>query len=365
MNCISVNFKTAPDSVRDKIFFSAEQRESLISEAEFSLFVPLFTCNRTEFYFDGETEKAVALFEKYCPVEDIKRYVNVFVGDGALKHLFSVCGGMDSMLVGEDEILGQVRGAYLFARERGKLNSEGEMYFQAALAAGKAVRTDTLISKTALSYPTIAAHIISSDKAEKKCALVIGATGKIGSDVVKDLLSLGVTVYATVRTHGKAALLPEGALPVDYDERYSAMKNCGYIVSASSSPHFTVTAGALKLNGVSGKVIIDMASPSDVDRAAAEENTLVTLSDLADISARNGEIKESERVRAEEIIYSHYGKLKKNLAYRSIVPLLPLLKEKFGSDARERLLKAKAEFSAEEFCSFVRVALSAFEDKGE
>ena len=121
MYCISVSHKKAPVSVRERFAFSREEKAELLKKLgdcpEISGAVVLCTCNRSEFYVSGSKkaiaclQDAIAEFKQVC-LEDLLQYLNIYSGDQAAAHIFKVCCGLDSMVLGEDEILGQVKDAY-------------------------------------------------------------------------------------------------------------------------------------------------------------------------------------------------------------------------------------------------------------
>lgn len=362
MDCISISYKTAPDEARHKIYFDEERKRELLKRAKgkLSFCVLLHTCNRTEMYFDGDKEEGLSLFVSFCGgVDDVKKYVMRYEGKKAVKHLFFVCGGLDSMLLGETEILGQTREAFLLAESCGTLNADAEMIFQAALGGGKSVKSETLLTRTPLSYATLAANIVFADKKKEKKVFIIGVTGKLGRDVMKNLIAKeGIELYGSVRSHN--AMFSESVSSdrirlADYRNRYDVIAECDYVISVTSCPHFTVTAGELERRGISGKHFIDLASPPDIDGRVRERNSLATMEDLAAWAERNRQIKREEFASAQEILEEKMEKLYKNMAYRSVVAYLPLLKEKFGEEIEKRLLRAKAENTASDFEGFIRL----------
>ena len=143
MYCLSVSHKTSNVVVRKKLAFPDEQKKTFLDELYYSENISecliLCTCNRTEVYFCGD-ESSVKTVETVLSdfsgidFDELKKYICLFYGDRALLHLFRVAGGIDSMVIGEDEILGQLKRAYAFAKDNGTVAYELNMCVQAAVA---------------------------------------------------------------------------------------------------------------------------------------------------------------------------------------------------------------------------------------
>ena len=335
MYCISVNFKKAPLQIRQQFAFSGEEQalflSALIAENRISGGVVLSTCNRSEIYFTGEPGKmdevgaALSSFKQIAG-EDIKRYCLYYQGKKALRHLFKVACGLDSMVLGEDEILRQVRDAYRLAQNEGHTNSELNIFFQGAFNCAKLSKSTTRLSDTPVSIGTLTANAVERYRRENPAAsdgvLVIGATGKIGSIVAKNLLAKGIPVIGTSRkklTAGGLYLQDRANMEwLDFDSRYRAAGRASVIVSATSSPHYTVTREEFLRHADAGRayLFIDLAVPRDIDRELAGEDniTLLDMDYFERLSKENhhiklGELEKAEHILnecAEEVLKKHY-----------------------------------------------------------
>ncbi|MBQ3969066.1 MAG: glutamyl-tRNA reductase, partial [Clostridia bacterium] len=283
MNCISISHKKADVSVRKSLSLSKEECRQLIryiNKADISReCVVLSTCNRTEIYYtDDRNDDIIDALARHTGLTPsfLLKYVMVYCGDKAVKHLFRVACGIDSMIVGEDEILGQTKTAYSIAKEENAVGYETNVVFQAAVACAKRIKTETLMSKTSVSAATLAANE-AAKISDHVSVLVIGASGKIGMSTLKNLLSFkNVTVKATLRRNmaKKKELEELGVSIVDYNERYNYIADSDCIISATSSPHYTVTACDLQKNLKDSRqrLFIDLAVPPDIDGSAASLN---------------------------------------------------------------------------------------------
>ena len=242
-------------------------------------------------------------------------------GIGAVRHLFRVASGIDSMIIGEDEILRQVKEAYTESSESGSTDFELNTIFQAAITTAKQIKTKTALSKTPVSAATIAANQAA------KLVLMIGASGKIGSSVLKNLLDhANVDVIQTNRSLNMMTSRYRNVVIVPYDSRYEYMNDADCIISATSSPHFTVTAAKLKrvLHTRKPRLLIDLAVPSDIERSASdiEGVSLIGIDDLAELSRHGNELRLTAVQQAETIIEEKLDELYKKMLFRSFLPKL-------------------------------------------
>ena len=221
-----------------------------------------------------------------------------YEGAAAEEHLFALAAGLRSMLAGEDEILGQVRAAYEESRAAKDAAGLGAP-FQAAIACGKRVRAETAISSLACSVATLAAAEVAAFGAER--VFMIGATGKIGGAVLKNLLSAGVLVTATARSHDFSAQA-EGVLSVPYAERYACLRQADCVVCCTASPHLVLGLDGLKAAFADGKprLLIDLAVPPDIDpRAGGLAGVrLIDIDGFRAAAAENNQKKREAAVRA-------------------------------------------------------------------
>lgn len=365
MYCISISHKTSNVFVRKKLVFSDEQKKSFLDGLFYSENISecliLCTCNRTEVYFCGDetsvksVETALSDFSQ-IDFDEFKKYICLFYGDKALFHLFRVAGGIESMVIGEDEILGQLKRAYAFAKDNGTVSYELNMCIQAAVACAKKIKTETALSKTSVSVATLAANEASKFRNGEMNAIVIGATGKVGSTVVKNLLShKGVNVTVTSRKHNSEAVFENTDVNViDYNERYEALDTADCVISATSGPHYTITYYDLKSNIKSQKprLFVDLAVPPDIDENVEKINgaKLINIDCIKQLARENNARKLDSIESAKEIISDEIETLKKDLAFHEFLPCMQSVKNAMPSDFSEKFIyKLKSDVSADEF----------------
>jgi len=314
MHCISISHKTTPVNIRELFSFSVDEQlefeKQLLQGEKLRGCVIVSTCNRSEIYFSGDkiaidiVEKQLAEFKK-AKQSEIRKYFNVYSNDGAVRHLFRVACGLDSMVLGEDEILRQVKDAYELSLNNKFSNVELNLAFQGALNSAKAIKADTKLSNTPVSIGTLTANkIIDYLKTkENSKVLIVGITGKIGSIVAKNLCSKDMSIIGTSRSHNRSNELfsNSGNIEIsDYKDRYKFLKIADVIVSATTSPHYTFTydevSNVLK-DCTSNKLFIDLAVPGDIDKDILNIEGM----DIVDIDYFEKASKENNRIKLKEV----------------------------------------------------------------
>ncbi len=363
MNCISINYKNAPIEIREKVAFSKEiQIDFLNSVSEFC--VLLCTCNRTEVYFtQTNDDKIIKLLEKYgdFPIGTLSRYLRIYHDEKAIEHLFRVCCGIESMVLGEDEILGQIKSAFEFSKQHIEMGYELNVIFRSAVTCAKKIKTCTKLSKTSVSVATLVANKIASLKSKDKKikVLLIGSTGKIGNSLLKNLLSYeNIDIILTLRNHNREfenARL-NAFKTIDYRERKQYYSKVDCIVSATTSPHFTVTYDDLCDNYSKNLTLIDIAVPPDIDKSCEKLSGIIFYDiDYFNILAKeNNDKKLNSVISAEEIIQQSIDDLKKEMAFHFFLPKLQMIK-KSNITLEQMLFKVKAQCSSDDFINFINI----------
>ena len=268
MYCISISHRLADVSIREKLAFSKDDKVIFTKLVKTDTnIVILSTCNRIELYFDRG--KTGYIMDKLCAFKnessaELKNYVNIFEGNGAIRHLYKVACGMDSMILGEDEILGQVKDSYYFANGISDVGYELHTVFRGAITCAKKIKTDTSISKTSVSVGTLVGNMIAERGI--KNVLIIGIKGKIGEITAKNILSHGINIIGTSRSHAASERTEGGSVEIiPYRERYDHIDRAEAVISATSGPHYTVTYSETAKHTDKPKLYIDLAVPKDID----------------------------------------------------------------------------------------------------
>ena len=345
---ISVSHKAAPLVVRQLFAFSNDQQielmKALRKDGMIQEVVVLSTCNRTEVYVYSEEKNERIVYDKMMQImtefalknqnhleesmECLSEYYRFYHGEKAIHHLFTVTAGLDSMVIGEDQILGQVKKAHDFARKQGMCSVYLNTFFRYSVTGSKKVKTKTALSKTSVSTATLAVKALQEQlgSLEGKKIMIIGASGSIGMIVQKNLQSIGgMKLYVTMRgmnvmnkkeeadkSQNSQIELPYEIIP--YEERYRYIGEMDGVISATTSPHYTITESHLKQYYKGKKMVfVDLAVPMDIEHTIEElgDITCYHMDDLQKAAKENNERKKEEAQHAKEILRDCEAQFKK------------------------------------------------------
>lgn len=279
-----LNHKTAPVEIRETCAFSkARQRDiyrSIAAEPDLAGAVLVITCNRTEVYASaGDEARGFAVLERLLEIhagigaEELRQYLYRHAGRQAAAHLFSVAAGLDSMILGEQQILGQIKDAYAAAGEADATDGLLNMLFQAALHAGKQVRTDTGISRYPVSVSSAAVALCRDmfGSLEDLQVLVVGA-GDMAGLALQHLVAGGVrSVIVSNRCYEHACGLAGsvGGRALRLDAIPGELARADIVIACTAAPHAVIHGPACRaaLQGRGGRdiVLVDIAVPRDID----------------------------------------------------------------------------------------------------
>ena len=321
MNIVAVgtNHKFSPIELREKLSFSKRrlaQALSLLKERPvFKGAVILSTCSRVELYANAEDSAAgIAELQNFlCRFHGIDRErilpcLYIYEDKEAIEHLFSVACGLDSLILGETQISGQLKSAFLEAISAGFTDMYLDTAFNAAIAYAKKIHRETAISEGKVSIGSLAIDFIKEkfNGLAGKNILIIGA-GKV-TELVLNYLKDGKpkVVFISNRTFDKAKELASriGQSAVHFDKLPQLITQADVIISATTSPHFIIKKETLR-GAISRKLlIVDLAMPRDVDPKVQEiENVeLFNLEDLSPIARKNLEKESIEAEKIEKLI---------------------------------------------------------------
>lgn len=305
---VGVNHNTTPIEVREKVSFTETKKIEGINyllDGRINEAVILSTCNRSEIYICSkkinEGIKDVEKFYKeFFHINNIHDYLFVKKGKEAINHVYMVASGMDSVVLGEDQILGQVRDALDFSMEVGGSKKILNKLFREAITAAKDIKCRLKISEIPLSTSYIGIKLLKEQlkSLNGKKALIVGA-GKISSLSLKYLKEEGLEeIYITNRTHGKLKDLcfefPE-LKAIKYEDRYSVLKHVDIVITATSAPHIIFTKKDME-DIKKELYIMDLALPRDVEQKV-EEFKNIHLYDIDDLKKTS----EENLIRREEL----------------------------------------------------------------
>jgi glutamyl-tRNA reductase len=356
---IGISHKTAPLPVREKLAVPESRSASVLREIvrhpEIHEAVAISTCNRTEMYLvtgDSVDAESAALSSMArhagIPPTQLVSAIYSLRDEDAVRHLFEVASGLDSMIVGEAEVQGQVKRAYELALVEGVTGPFSNRLFRDALATGKRARTETGISRSHVSVSSVAVELARTTlgELETRGVLVIGA-GENGELAARAFHERGVqAVFVANRRYDRAIGLAErfGGNAVRFEDMLPKLLDTDIVVSSTASPHQIVGREelALVMEQREGRplLIIDIAVPRDID-PAVRDIPGVTLYDMDDLQrevARNLSSRESEARRVDAIVDEEVERFAQWRTSLDVVPTISALRER-GDRIVEEVLR--------------------------
>jgi glutamyl-tRNA reductase len=325
ISLVGINHQTAPVTVREKVSISSRKLLEALSMlgSHINQGIILSTCNRTEIYAtdndDDSVEKASLDFFKTrlnIPDADLRQHVYIFQDETAVEHLFRVTSGLESMIVGEYEVLGQVGHALEVAEKAGMVSLPLRHLFQSAIRTGRLARTETGISKNALSVSSVAVDMAARIVGDLKgCTMLVIGTGEAGTLVAKAARDRGIArAVVAGRTRERALVLAEqlGGIPISSSNLGEALPSTNIVITCSGAPHRVLSVGQVKRAMAKRPglplVIIDIAVPRNVEPSVSQINNvfLYNIDDITELSnsnrqQRGSEIEKATRIVADEL----------------------------------------------------------------
>jgi len=344
---IGISHKTAPVAVRERLALTEARSEEfvrdLLGAAEIQEAVSISTCNRTELYLvvgdPVEAESTVlTMLARQAGIRPTELAGAIYAHRNceAARHLYRVTSGLESMIVGEAEIQGQVKRAYEAAIERETVGPLSNHLFRAALLTGKRVRTETAIGERSLSLPSVAVslarELLGDLRGRRVIVIGTGETSELAAQALSD--SGGHTLFVATRRRDRAVSLARryGGESMSFDELPQALEQADVVVSATASPHLLIElrelAEVLSSRGGRPMLMIDLAVPRDIDARCGELPgvSLYDIDDLQAVIARNRRVRQGEARRAEGIIEEEIQSFAAWLGSLEVLPTLAALR---------------------------------------
>ena len=356
---IGASHKTASLALRERLSLPEGRAASLLGELvsapEVHEAVAISTCNRTELYLvaadpvDAES-LALSALSRQAGIRPTELLGNLYSlrGTDTVRHLFGVAAGLDSMIIGENEIQGQVRRSYELALVEGTTGPVTNRLFRDAIAAGKRARTETGIGRSRVSVSSIAVELaeqVLGDLCSRR-VLVIGA-GENGEVTARALADRGVhSIFVANRRYDRAIGLAArfGGEAVRFDDLPKLLVEADIVVSCTASPHQIIGREelALMLEERAGRplMMIDIAVPRDIDPSVRDLPglALYDMDDLQHAVARNMSGREAEAVKAERLIDQEVERYSRWFGSLEIVPTITALRER-GDEIVSQVLR--------------------------
>ena len=301
--------------------FNEFKREFNIQE-----YIEIATCNRKEYFIHSDS----CTYDHTILDSENKKLI-IDWGDTAIIHLLKMASGLESMIVGEDQILGQIKNSKKLSEKEGHCGKVLDILFTKAIHVGQVVRRKTKINRGSVSIGSAAVDLAEERIGDlsNKHVLVIGA-GKMGTLVAKALAEKNLkAILVANRTYYKAVRLANelNGKAILFDELNDCLSNADVIISATDSPHLILTKerieGFVNKNSSKKMMMIDIANPRDIDENVKELGVhLFNIDDLRGIANKNKKFRESEVIQAEEIISYEFDLLKNSFKLMEVEGLL-------------------------------------------
>jgi glutamyl-tRNA reductase len=354
-----VNHRSAPVEVRERLAFDDKGLQAALTELKRRPGIMegmiLSTCNRVELAVACEENAADAALEDFLAdirnvdSEWVRRYLYRYHDRDAIRHLFRVAASLDSMVVGEPQILGQLKTAYAVAKEHGVVNAFLDALLTRAFSVAKRVRTETEIGANAVSVSyaavELARDIFGTLKNQK--VLLIGA-GKMSEAAARHLKRNGVSnIFVTNRTQSRAeemARVFDGKL-VEYDRCLAFMPEVDIVITSSGAPHYIVTRDDMRKIISARKnapmFIIDIAVPRNVEPTVNEIDNvfLYDIDDLQKVVDNNLRGRKKVAEEAEKIVAEEVERMVSRLKSREVTPMIVSLQEQLENMRQAELAR--------------------------
>lgn len=303
-----------------KDLFSELKKEFNIQE-----YIEITTCNRKEYYIHNDS----CGYDHYI-FKNMNKNLIIECGDDAIIHLFRVISGIESMIVGEDQILGQIKSSKKASEKEGHCGKVLDSLFTKAIHVGQVVRKKTKINRGSVSIGSAAVDLAEEHIGDlnNKHVLVIGA-GEMGTLVAKALAEKNLeAILVANRTYDKAVKLANelNGKAILFDELNNYLPNADVIISATGSPHLILTKnrieGLIEKNS-SKPIMVDIANPRDIEESVEDLGVkLFNMDDLREIADKNRKLRENEVKKVEKIISYESDLFKNSLKLMEIESLM-------------------------------------------
>lgn len=348
LHVTGLNHRTAPVEVRERLAFDAASLPDALKHLRGSSGVHesliLSTCNRVEIVVatdekEDANDRISGFLQHTKPGYrlDFDRHLYHFEDRDAIRHLFRVASSLDSMVVGEPQILGQLKEAWSLAKEQGVLGQFLDTVLTRAFNVAKRVRTETTIGESAVSVSFAAVELAREIFGSLNgCGVLLIGAGKMSELAARHLHRSGANrIFVTNRTRARAeemASLFNGAI-IDYDAFQSAMPDIDIVIASSGAPHYILTEAQMRQIRAKRKgrpiFLIDIAVPRNIEPSVntLENVFLYDIDDLGKVVEQNRKGREAEAAAAELIIGEEVEKLISRLKEREAVPIIVALQD--------------------------------------
>jgi glutamyl-tRNA reductase len=368
---IGLSHRTAPVGVRERLSIATSELPDVLRAIRgigaIDGVAVISTCNRVEAVISAPTEDVIDSIVMWLTERadasraELEKHLYVLRYEDVVKHLFRVASGLDSMVIGEPQIGGQVRAAFAAAQQAGALDGLLERMFEETMRVAKKVRTDTALGEHAVSVPYAAVELarkIFGDLKDLR-ALLLGA-GDIAEMTAEHLHSLGVKqIFITNRAYERAQQLAERfhGEAIRFDDIEPHLATCDIVIASTAAPHFVIDRHqierALQARRRRNLFLIDLAVPRNIDPeiATLDGAYLYNIDDLQQVADANLELRHQKAEQGEEIVAREVDSFRRRLLSQDAVPTIVELQQRLEAirtGELEKCLRKLGPISAEQ-----------------
>lgn len=364
---VGLSHKTAPVEIREKVAFAPTEMEApsqqLLALPTVAEGVIVSTCNRVELYVASRTpEAAIIEMKKFLadyhalPAEKLNEHLYEYEGEDAIRHVLRVASSLDSMVVGEPQILGQIKTSFGYATEFKTSGLILNRFLHKAFSVAKRVRTETAIASNAVSVPFAAVELARKifDTLDDKTVMLIGA-GEMCELAAKHFINNGVKkVLVTNRTFARAEKLAaelECGVPVTFENFREQLHRVDIVLSSTGAPDYVLEAKkvkeVIKARRHKPMFMIDIAVPRDIDPLANKIDGiyLYDVDDLQGVVQANLKERGKEAAKAEKIIEGEIQQFQKWMSTLEVKPTIVALRRQLDQVRKTELEKTLSNLS--------------------
>ena len=306
-----MNHKVAEIAIREKFYIPMDIKTRALQESPFDELLILATCNRTEIYVASDRPLCERDLVQYvCDLvhQDYGSYASYFYykeGDDVAKHVMNVCAGLDSVAMGEDQILHQIGRAYETAHQLHGTGIVLNKLFQEAIHTTKRIKTETNLSKLSCNIPFLAMKQVQKTfgDLENKTVYIVGL-GEMGSLMLKYVQENTTHIYASSKTFANAQKFADVLTPVPFEDRYKVLSDCDVVILCSACQEPIVTRERFGNASEKCRLVIDLGSPRNAEPSIGDLPNVqyVCVDDLEKIVSENRRLRMAELDAAQKIL---------------------------------------------------------------
>jgi glutamyl-tRNA reductase len=306
-----MSHKVAEIAIREKFYIPMDVKTDALGHSPFDELLILATCNRTEVYVASDREIGEAELVRYvCGLahQEYDAFAKFFYfksGEDVVHHVMNVCAGLDSVAVGEDQILHQMGRAYETAHQLHATGNSLNKLFQGAIHTTKRIKTETNLSKLSCNIPFLAMKQVQKtfDDLENRTVYIVGL-GEMGSLMLKYVQENTTKIFASSRTFANAEKYADVLTPVRLEDRYKVLGKCDVVILCSICQEPLITKDEFEKAGGRARLIIDLGSPRNAESSIGELPGVqyVCVDDLEKIVSENRRLRMVELEAAQKIL---------------------------------------------------------------